>query len=351
MAKLEQEMQANQRVLLVGPPGCGKTARVLAAAKECGRRLVVMRVSLCERVDFGGCLVPDMKTGVTRALPLELLHELKTTEEPTLLFLDDMCQPPVDVQAALMRLFDDDGLSKSVLIWGATNRPGDKAGVTALAEPLRSRFDAIYVVPVPGVQDKPDSGVLLGTWQDEIETWIDWAESAGAAPEILAWHRCGAHGVPTPGDVGPCLYGWKPHADPSVRFPDYRTWGSLIVRWNAGLRSQSQVCACLGKQQGLAFLAYARMAESLPAWEQVVMDPAGSPVPKDASAQYLAASLFARSVEAPTAGPFIEYVSRMGRVVTAFAARSAYKRLGSKLSGSKAWVKWFLANKELFETQ
>jgi hypothetical protein len=63
------------------------TARIEAMASECGRQVVTMRASLSERVDVGGALVPDAAAGVTRALPLETLHRLQTTTEPTLLFL------------------------------------------------------------------------------------------------------------------------------------------------------------------------------------------------------------------------------------------------------------------------
>src|SRR5258706_14542821 len=91
---LARLLAALQRVLLVGPPGIGKTARILAVAGTSGRQVVTMRASLSERVDFGGALVPDQKKGVTRALPLEQLHQLQTTELPTLLFLDDLGQAP-----------------------------------------------------------------------------------------------------------------------------------------------------------------------------------------------------------------------------------------------------------------
>ena len=45
-SRLTQLLNANRRVLLVGPPGCAKTARVAAAALDCNRRLVVFRSEL-----------------------------------------------------------------------------------------------------------------------------------------------------------------------------------------------------------------------------------------------------------------------------------------------------------------
>lgn len=340
-ATLFRLMAADQRVLLVGPPGCGKTARINAIAAQCGRKLVVMRASLSERVDFGGALVPDVKAGVTKALPLELLAELRSTTEPTLLFLDDLGQAPIDVQAALMRLFDEDELSSSVLIWGATNRPGDVAGVTRLCEPLRSRFNQAFAIATQASEtDRPDGAVVLGTWADEVTAWCDWALEVGAAPEIIAWHRSTS---------GRTLYQWKPNPDPSVRMPDFRTWGEgVIPLWNAGIQDLSVIAATVGKPTAAEFLAFARLADKLPTPDQVWMDPQGALVPDEPSSLYLVASMLAAAVEQKHATALVQYLSRLPRVYGALLARDAYRRLGAKLSGNKSWVQWFTANQELF---
>ncbi len=346
---LKNELRARQNVLLIGPPGCGKTARILAAAKSQNFRVVTWRASLMERVDISGCIVPDHAAGVSAQLPFADVAELRKCGENTLLFVDDLGQAPVDVQAALMRLFDGEFLPENVVVWAATNRPGDKAGVNSLCEPLRSRFHAAYVIPTlvlnkDGVwkspEDSPAGGVLLGNWSDELDGWLSWAMDNDAAPEIVAWHRS---------TNGKSLYNWLPCADPSVRMADFRSWGALIRRWNCGLRDLSSVAAVVGKPAAGEFLAFAKLADKLPSPDQVWLDPLGAMVPPEPSSQYLICTALAGQVGASTAPAFIKYIARFPRMFAALAAKDAYRRLGATLSGCKDWVQWFTDNRSLFE--
>lgn len=339
MATLRDYMRAGERVLLAGPPGIGKTARIEAIALDCGRKVVTMRASLSERVDFGGALVPDTRAGLTRALPLETLHRLQTTTEPTLLFLDDLGQAPIDVQAALMRLFDPGALSQDVLIWGATNRPGDAAGVTRLCEPLRSRFALAFSIATPKAVPENTAGTMLGTWSEEVTAWCDWALDQGAPPELIAWHRS---------TTGRTLYAWEPSADPSVRWPDYRSWATVIRLTQAGLSDLTTLCATIGRAAATEYLAFARLADQLPTPDQVWMDPMGARVPEDPSGLYLIAAMLAAAAQPNNARALIQYLSRCPRVYGALIARDAYRRLGAKLSGSREWCEWFTTNQELF---
>jgi len=341
MNTLDLELKNKQRVLLVGPPGCGKTARVYAAFAAANIPLTVWRASLMERVDVSGCIVPDISAGVSSQLPFSDVAKLRATKETVGLFIDDLGQAPLDVQAALMRLFETETFGRNVIVWAATNRPGDKAGVTSLCEPLRSRFDSAYIIPTPGTENKPDGGVILGEWADELAGWVEWAMDHAAPAEIIAWHRS---------TQGKSLYAWRPSADPSVRMADYRSWGSLINRWNGGMKSLSECAAVIGKPAAAEFLAFASLADKLPSPDQIWMDPDGSPVPDEPSAQWLIVTTLGRMVTAPTAPAFIKYIARLPRVMTALGARDAYKRLGAKLSGCREWVKWFTDNSALFST-
>lgn len=338
-SELTQLLVANRRVLLVGPPGCAKTARVAQAASDCNRKLILFRAGQADRVDLGGCYVPNVSKGVTESLPLELLYKLRNATVPTLLFLDDLGQAPIDVQASAMALFDDNAISKYVVIWGATNRPADKAGVTSLNEALRSRFHVAFAIATPTSEDKADGATYLGTWREEVDAWANWASQQGFAPELIAWHRS---------TTGRTLYAWKPNSDPSLRMPDFRSWETVGHLWEAGLRSFKLISAAIGKPAAAEFLAFAALADQLPTPQQVWMDPHGAPVPTEPAAQYLIAAMLGRAVEAKFASQLVIYIGRLPRVMGAYCAKDAFNRLGAKLVGNPEWQKWWVANQSLF---
>ncbi len=335
------------RVLLVGPPGCGKTARIFAAALLAGFQVVVVRASLMERIDVTGALVPDVAAGITRQLPLEDLAKLKTTTVPTILFLDDLGQAMMETQAALMKYFDRMELPDCVLIWGATNRPADKASVVGLCEPLRSRFDLKFSIPTPGAEDKADGPVMLGDWGAETDGWCEWCiEAHPEAYEVAAWHRSAHLGASYA--VGPVLYGHKPSSDPAMAFPDFRSWEVVCRLIESGITEFSFFAATVGKGQASAFLTFREMAGQLVDMTMVAMDPDGCPVPTDAGALCYVATRLGASVEVGNANAFCRYIDRLPQIFAALAAKDAYKRLGAKLSGCKAWQTWFLKNGDLF---
>lgn len=349
MTTLAKLVSARRRVLLVGPPGCGKTARVGAAAREAGFGFEHVPLHHTERVDWGGCFVPDSAAGVTRQLPLERLHRWVNSSAPVLVLIDDLGKAPIDVQGALKSVITrgSNTLPPKLVIWGATNRPQDKAGVSGLDESLRSEFDVAFSIPVPGFADKADGSVGLGSWADEVTRWCDWAMANGADPFVVAWHRSPQFGAVYP--VGPVLYGWKPSADPSLRFPDYRSWESVLRLRAEGIDDLDTTAAAVGQGQAAAFLAFVRMAAKLPAVEQVWLDPHGAPVPADPGAQVFVATRLGGAVTDKLVTPFVEYINRLPGPISCLAARDAYRRLGAAFTGAKAGYDWFVAHKEIFE--
>lgn len=341
MISLTKLISARLKVLLVGQPALAKTARIKLSAEEADHKFIVIRLSLAERVDLAGCLVPDFADGITRQLPLAMLKYLQTTTDKVLVLLDDLGQAPTDVQAAAMSLFDAGFLSPSVLIWGATNRPADKAGCVGLCEPLRSRFDLAFSMATPDAVPSTVGPVMLSTWQDEVDGWCLWAAGKEYAAEIVAFHAS---------TYGKSLYQWKPNADPAARMPDFRSWESVAKMWQAGIRDVDSIAAAIGKPAAIEFTAFAAMVDELPTPQQIWADPHTAMIPTSASARFLIASILARAVEGKTSRAFTIYFSRLEIHLAAFAARVAFKRLGAKLAGSAEWQQWFLKNSALFQS-
>ncbi len=361
-------MENGFRGLLCGPPGIAKTSLITAAAESAGFTVEVTRASLSERIDYGGCLVPDIANGVTRSLPLEMLERLQKTGEKTLLFLDDLGQAPLDVQAAIMRLFDSGFFPQNVLIWGATNRPQDKAGVCGLCEPLRSRFHFAFNMATPEGAVHANA-VTLGTWKESVEGWTEWLSQNGGSPEVIAYHLA---------NNGKNLYAWKPSNDPSERQPDFRSWETLDKAFRSGLSDMNSLSAIIGKAVASEFLAYSRLRDQLPSMEEILKNPNGCAIPQNApDACYLTVVMLSQYIqhawgsaivkrqeamekntkvediklspeETRNGEAVITYVSRIPVHFSAFFFKTVFHKLGSLVGKVPAFKKWFLENKDVF---
>lgn len=343
--ELARYLAKGDRVLNVGPPATAKTSLYAVAAQQLDADLVISTPGIDDRCDYKGGMFPDHKAGIMRELPLETIHRLLNSTKTTIWFLDDLGNGPMDVQAGIKGLITKGGLlgrekKPNIIVCAATNRPGDKTGVGALHEALRTEFDRCFLMPTPDTQDKPDGGTLFETWPQFTERWVNWALDNEAAPEIIAYHRF---------TTGSRLYKWKPHADPSVRMPDLRTWHSVIRSWNHNFRSLQDIGSIIGKPDAAEFLAFTNLVKC-PSPDQVRMDPDGCEVPENPESLYFCSTMLAQAATKKDAEPFVTFLARMPRIYGALMGRDMYRRLGAALSGSKAWVKWFVENQELFQT-
>jgi hypothetical protein len=241
-----------------------------------------------------------------------------------------------------MRLFDEGDLSPSVIIWGATNRPQDKAGAFSLCEPLRTRFNQSFNIATPGVEESATSGVFLATWQEELEDWLEWAENRGAHSTILSFHRStnGRH-----------LYEWSPAtADPSLRMPDFRSWETVIRLCERGLASLKILSATIGKPVASAYFAFSQMAGTMPLPEEIYRDPEGCPVPDSPGGLYVVVETLASHTTPATADAAWRYIGRLPVTYGALCSRRMQKRFHSEgvdLMSFPASMAWHQANKDV----
>lgn len=166
---LIQALAHRHSLLLLSPPGVGKSDTVLQAAAEAG---------LPCRSLLGTQIAPEDVSGVPRIVgertvfcpPRVLLPE---TPEKFCLFLDEMPASAPDVQKAfysllLERRIGEYPLPRGSWVVAAGNRAQDKALVRSLSSALVNRVIVLNV-------------------RIDVKEWLVWARSAGLREEILAF--------------------------------------------------------------------------------------------------------------------------------------------------------------------
>lgn len=359
LSYLASLIAARKRFCLVGPPGCAKTARIKAAARELGWKLYLgiggRTADLLDRVDIGGAIVPDVAGGVSRTLPLTELADILGCTEPAIWFVDEIGRASLDVQGGLCSVFDYLAEHRpNIVVVCATNRPCDKAGVSALQEQLRSRVGLKFAIATPDTKvDDTQGAVTLAPYYAEsggvpiedceVMRWVRWAQDAkDADPIIVAYHRS---------TKGTELYRWKACSDPSLSMADFRSWETVIDLAAAGIHDRNTIGACLGRASAVPYFTFRQLADDIPTQDEMIMAPETCRIPENAGAMLMVATLFARNLDAGAVKPFITYIARFPRLYASLALNDAWRKHGRMLSVDKTWAKWWLENQKLFTAQ
>jgi hypothetical protein len=138
---------ANVPLLLWGPPGVGKTARIEGFGATNGIMVETIIASIREPADFAGYPVPH--GGKLSMLPPAFAQRLSGANEG-ILFIDELTTAPPAVQAACLRVIHggaigDLMLPRGIRRWAAANPPEQAADGSALAAPLANRFMHVEV--------------------------------------------------------------------------------------------------------------------------------------------------------------------------------------------------------------
>lgn len=187
----------SESLLLLSPPGVGKSAAVEQAAREAG---LVVRSLLGTQIapeDVSG--VPKLVNNRAVFCPPRVL--LPDDEKPFCLFLDELPAAPPDVQKAfysllLERRVGEYRLPKGTWVVAAGNRSEDRALVRTMSSALVNR---VFVVPV----------------RVDLPEWQAWAEASGIRQEIRGFVRF----------VPPALQ--RPVPPDPVPFSTPRAWAML----------------------------------------------------------------------------------------------------------------------------
>ena len=235
----------NEPVLIIGQPGCGKSAIVEQTATELGCDYISIAASLCDPTDAMG--LPAIVDGRAEHLPIGYLRQLIDTGRKTVCLIDDLGQSEPAVQKSFMRLIHDrrvgnESVSPHVAFVAATNRVGDRAGVYAMLTPLLSRF-ATRVELMISARD-----------------WESWAWGAGIH-QIIAGY---VHTRPE------CLADFRADLAPMQAFCCPRTVHAASRLWALGIHGREALGGAIGDGRAVELLAYAAIAQSLPAAEEFI---------------------------------------------------------------------------------
>jgi len=287
-ALLERTIPAHAPVLITGAPGIGKTMCVEQACAATGAQLVTMHPVVADPTDFKG--LPWATDGGATFLPFGELQQLINAQSLTACFLDDLGQAPPAVQAAAMQLIlarrvNGHTVSDHVVFLAATNRRQDRAGVTGILEPVKSRFATI-------VELAPDVG-----------DWRVWAASAGIRPELIAFLAFRPE----------LLCDFKPTAD-MTNSPCPRTWAAVSRLLALGLPKDLQIPAiegAVGEGAAVEFVAFMRVWQSMVSPDVVLTSPDTAPIPTETSALYAVSVAIADRVRAASMGRYCRYLERL----------------------------------------
>ena len=302
-------------VLLKAPPGVGKSDIVGQATAQCGQELVLMHPVVHDPTNYTG--MPAIVNGAAEFLPFGELRLLINAKKPTVCFFDDLGQAPACVQAAAMQLLlarriGQNKVSDKVTFVAATNRKEDKAGVTSILEPVKSRFYSI---------------VELGVHPEE---WCQWALANGVPAEVVAFIRFRPELLMDKG---------TPSND-IVNRPCPRTVTFLGKMFSKGIRLYPAFVGAVGEGFAAEFMGFLRVWESLPDIESILRNPSGAKLPADPASCYAVVTALAPQVkERKNASAVMKYAVRLPEEFATLLIREAH-RMFPAVANCREFITW-----------
>jgi hypothetical protein len=317
-------------ILIKGAPGVGKSDIVSQAAENAGFQLIIEHPVVSDPTDYKGLPFPIKRAdGKASAafLPFGNLTKIISAQEPTVFFLDDLGQAPPAVQAACMQLLlarriNGHKVSPKVCFAAATNRKRDRAGVSGMLEPVKSRFASIIEL------------------EPTLDDWVKWALSPkGNMPtELISFLRF------RPG----LLFDFTPTSD-MTNSPCPRTAANVGRLMAMKLPPEIEYEAYSGAAgEGFAaeLMGFLKIFRSLPSPDRILMDPGKADVPTDPATLYALCGALARKASDQTASRLFEYYGRLPAEFSVLAVRDSVNACPN-LVETRGFIEWSSKNSDV----
>lgn len=289
-ALLARTIPAGMPVLITGAPGIGKSDIVAQAATAAKAKLILSHPVVADPTDAKG--LPWAEKGAAQAtfLPFGELAEAISAKDPTVWFLDDLGQAAPAVQASYMQLLlarrvNGHALPDCVTFIAATNRRTDRAGVSGILEPVKSRFGTI---------------VELGI---SLDDWVNWAFDHEVGEDLIAFLRFRPE----------LLCKFTATAD-LTNSPMPRTWAAVdkITKLNLSHDiEQLAITGAVGEGAAVERLAFMKMMKLLPDLDGIVKNPDSTKIPTEPAVLYAVVTGLAGRVTVRNFKAIAHYASRL----------------------------------------
>lgn len=307
-----------QPAFIWGAPGVGKSQVVSQVAESLGRRLTDIRAVLLDPVDLRG--LPSVQDGMAHWCPPSFLP----AGGEGVLFLDELNAAPPLVQAACYQLVLDRKVGEYVLpdgwtVVAAGNRETDRAVTHRMPSALANRFVHL------------DFSV-------DAETWLNWAQDAGIAEEVLAFIRF------RPG----LLHDFDPKKNEKA-FPSPRSWEFAARILASGPDPEVELSllkGTLGPGVAAEFAGFSRMFRQLPDPDAVINQPNTAAVPEEPATLYALCEALAKRAGDETAENIVTYASRLPSEFGVLLVRDAVKNHRGVVE-TPAFSHWATANSDV----
>lgn len=335
----------------VSGPGMGKSEIVVQACMETANRLgkpvayIPFFLSTVEPPDVRGFGVPakqpdgSMHMVYTKApwMPgntATMVAEPSATKlrrlavgEPApsvgILHLDEFRQAQHDVQKPAAELFlnrrvGESQLPDGYIVVASSNRESDRSGVVRELAFITNRRAVINIEP-------------------NLDAWVNWAERKGVNPLAIAYAQA------NPGDV---FSGKVPDKPGPFCTPRTLVKMSELIG-ELEMEAFTEVAAGLiGEGTAAKLVAFLRVVEQLPKFEDIVANPKHAKLPDRPDASYAVMQMISHRVDEKTARPAFDYLKRLGKEFQVAGLRSTFNRV-PQMVRTPEFGAWLRDNKDL----
>ncbi len=329
----QQDTGERFSIELVSGPGLGKSEGVAQVAEEIAKDtgepfgFKPFFLSTQEAPDIGGFGIPGEDTDGSPILGRTAAPWMPKHGDAAsgFVFLDEFRQASHDVQKPAAELLlngrvADSWLPITWMVLAASNREKNRSGVQRELAFITNRRMEITITP-------------------DLDSWVDWAEHRDIHWSAIAFAKT------QPGlifqDTLPEKSG--PFASPR----SFVKMSYLIGELDMAIFTEA-AAGLIGEGTAAQFVAFLRVVEQLPSFEEIVKAPKTCKIPEAdrPDAQYATMQMIAHRVDNDSAAPAFNYLKRMPREFQVAGLKATLRRCPAVLQ-SKQFTAWVKENKDL----